>query len=467
MMIPKNEIAFQAQLELARRHYRDYLTLSNNGLYKHAPHTLFLCNKIEEIICGKDKRLMVFMPPRHGKSMTITESLPSYFLLKNPDKRVIISSYGDDLAQVFGRKNRAKIREYGKLLFNLDIAQDMGSVKAWNIENHVGGVVSSGIGGTITGQGADLLIIDDPVKNKQEAYSKTYRDRVYDEYKSTLRTRLHSGGSIIIILTRWHEDDLAGRLIKESGDNPDEKWEIINLPAICEYQNDVLGRQIGETLWPKGGYDANWAKQTEREVGSREWASLYQQRPSPAEGNIFKREWWKYYTKLPEKFDKIIQSWDFTFKETKESDFVVGQIWGKCGADAYLIDQVRKKADFVNSIVLIKFLTKKYPEARQKYIEDKANGTAIIQSLKREMSGIVPVTPTESKESRAYSTTPEIESGNVFLPDPTATRYKWIGDFIEECSTFPNGANDDQVDAMTQALKKLYGSGVNVLTPRN
>jgi len=443
----------QAKQELAKRSYEHYVEYAHSGIYTHARHTKFLCNKIDELLKQGNKRIMVFMPPRHSKSMTITETLPSYFLLNNPDKRVIITSYSDDLAQTFGRKNRHKVQEFGKQMYNLTVAKDKANVKNWDIQGYRGGLTSSGVGGALTGKGADLMIIDDPVKNSQEANSITYRNRVYDEYTSSLITRLEPNGSVVLIMTRWHEDDLAGRLLT----NEREKWDIVSFPAICEDENDTLGRKIGEPLWSKRGFDLKWSEATKKSVGSRVWASLYQQRPSPDTGNIFDRNWWRFYTNLPTKLDRVVQSWDFAFKDSKTSDYVVGQVWGKIGADIYLIDQFRAKADFVKSLQAVRQMSDKYPNARQKYMEDKANGSAIIASLKKEINGILPIDPKSSKTARAYAVTPEIESGNVFLPSPE--KFKWVEDFVEECTVFPNGKNDDSVDAMTQALSQLQKRG--------
>ena len=185
---------------------------------------------------------------------------------------------------------------------------------------------------SITGYGADLLIVDDPIKNRAEAESATYRDKLWDEYQSTVSTRLHAGGAVIIILTRWHEDDLAARLL-----NPEygkvEDWDIISLPAICEDPaTDPLGRELGEALWPAGGYDEAWAAQQKETVGTYAWSSLYMQTPTPSSGGMFKREWWKRWAALPSGLHDFIQSWDCTFKDKDGSDFVVGQVWARKGA---------------------------------------------------------------------------------------------------------------------------------------
>lgn len=437
-----------AILTLARNYYTSYLEYSHYGKYKSAPHNRLLAEKLDAVERGEIKRLMVFMPPRHGKSMTISESFPSYFIGKNPERRVIEASYGDDLAIKFGRMNKQKIDVYGEQLFGITINKKNASNKNFGIEGHRGGMISSGIFGTVTGEGADLLIIDDPIKNRQEANSETYRNRVWDEWQNTLYTRLHPGGAVIIVLTRWHEDDLAGRLLRSEPD----VWEVVSLPAEAE-ENDILGREPGEPLWSSHGFDSDWMTATKRAVGGQAWASLYQQRPSPAEGSIFNRKWWKYYKVLPSRFDELIQSWDCAFKDNNDSDFVVGQIWGRIGADVYLVDQVRGRMDIVATMNAIRSLSKKYPKASKKLVEDKANGPAVIQMLGRQIPGLIPVNPEGGKIVRAQAVSPFFESGNVFIPDPDL--FPWVHDYVEEFAVFPNGKNDDMVDSSTQAVNRL------------
>jgi len=392
------------------------------------------------------------MPPRHGKSMTVTETFPSWFLGRNPGKRVIVSSYSGSLAERFGRFNRRKVEEWGQEIFGIKVSTEKATQSNWEIEGTAGGMLSLGIGAGITGSGSDLLLIDDPVKNSQEAESVTYRERVWDEWQSTLRTRLHPGASVIVILTRWHEDDLAGRLLNPEFGKPD-KWDIISLPAECESKEDPLGRAIGDPLWGSFGFDHAWMDSTKNAVGSRVWASLYQQRPSPASGNIFNRSWWRFYDSVPPVFEEIIQSWDCAFKGTDHSDFVVGQVWGRTKADKYLLDQVRGRMNFPETLQAIRSLSEKWSKSYTKLIEDKANGSAVIDTLRREISGLIPVNPEGGKEARANAIVSQIESGNVYLPSVAVA--PWIRDFIEECSSFPNSVNDDQVDAMTQALFRL------------
>lgn len=447
----REAIALAAQDELARRSFRDYVVRVHRGNYKHFRHTEYITDRLEPIANGEQKHIIIEMPPRHGKSMTVTESFPSYFLAKNPSKRVIAASYSDSLARKFGRLNREKFNEYGGSLFGESLSPINSAQNNWGVAGDRGGMIATGIGGSITGEGADLLVVDDPFKNKEEADSMTMREKVWGEWEATLSTRLHKGGSVIVIMTRWHEDDLVGRLLERSPYN----WERIRMPAIAEDKNDLLGRNEGEPLCRELGFDEEWAENKKIEVGSRTWAALYQQRPSPGEGNIFNRKWWKYYRVPPTRFDEIIQSWDCTFKDTKSSDFVVGQVWGRVNADRYLLDQTRDRMDLPTTMQAIRNMTAKWPKAKRKLIEDKANGTAVIQMLQREISGLIPVEPEGGKEARANAVSPEVESGNVYLPDPEGA--PWVNDFVEEASAFPNGANDDQVDGMTQALNRLGG----------
>lgn len=397
---------------------------------------------------GKLKRLMIFLPPRHSKSMTVSETFPSYFIGKKPTRRVIEVSYGDSLAQKFGRENKRKIEENGRDLFDIEISKFNASSTNWGLKDHRGGMISAGIGGGLTGEGADLLLIDDPIKNRKEADSETYRNMLWNEWQNTLLTRLHPDAAIIIILTRWHEDDLAGRILKEEKD----KWTVINIPCEAE-KDDPLGRDVGEPLWPEHGFNKTWMADTKKGVGSRAWFALYQQRPSPQEGGIFKRKWWQFYLIPPSRFDEIIQSWDCAFKDTKTSSYVVGQAWGRKGADMYLLDQVREQMDFPTTLKAFETFSAKWKLARTKLVEDKANGTAVIAMLKKKIPGIIPVEPRGSKEARANAVSPYVEAGNVYLPDPTLAQ--WVHDYIEEMSAFPNGATNDQVDATSQALDRL------------
>lgn len=432
----KREIAQQARYELSRRYYKDYVEMVHHGAYQHFPHTRLICDELQRIADGEQRFLMIEMPPRHGKSMTVTESFPSYFIAKNPDKRVIAAAYSDSLARKFGRLNRNKLQEFGDVVFHNSISDEKSAANNWGIAGKRGGMIATGIGGSITGEGADLLIIDDPVKNNEEAQSPTMREKVYSEWESTLSTRLHKGASVIVVMTRWHEDDLIGRLLDKS---PYE-WTRLRLPAIAEDDDDLLNRNVGEALCPQLGFDEEWARMKKLEVGSKTWASLYQQRPAPTEGTIFKNEWWQFYEAPPYRIDEYVISWDLTFKDSETSDYVVGQCWGRVGADFYLIDQVRKQMSFTETVQAVRAFSNKHSMARTILVEDKANGPAVISTLQREISGIIPVNPEGGKVVRAQAVTPLIEAGNVWLPKNAS----WLSDLMDEVSTFPAGKHDDQ-----------------------
>lgn len=447
------------EAEWARRKYVRYCQYVHDGVWIPGRHHRLICDKLDAVVRGEITRLMVWMPPQHGKSMSITETFPSYFLGKNPDLRVIEASYNDTFAKKFGRKNREKIDQYGQRLWGISLSPINRAAAHWDIAGHRGGMLSVGIGGAATGEGADCLIFDDPTKNREEANSKTYRDKLWDEYQSTFKSRVHPGGAIIIVMTRWHEDDLCGRLL-----NPEygevEDWEILKLPALCEDENDALGRAIGEPLWPENGYDAEWVDAQRKSIGSYAFASLYQQRPAPAEGGLFKRDDFRFYTALPDNLNQAIQSWDCTFKEAENNDYVSGQVWAKKGSRYYLLDRIHGRMGITGTMQGIESLAAKWPNARAKCIEDKANGPAVIELLSNRVSGLIPVTPNGGKVARAQAVVAYLEAHNIFLPHPSIA--PWVNDYIEEFISFPNAAHDDDVDAMTQAitqLDRLFGNG--------
>lgn len=450
-------IRLEARKELARRNYIDYCEYVHRGAWKPYPVHKLICDVLETVMYGKSKRIIIQVQPRVGKSNTVTETFPSYYMMKHAQdgvkKSIIQTSYSGDLAEGFGARNRNKVDEFGLELFNIDLSQKQRTKSDWMLTNNAE-MVSVGIGGSVTGKGADLMIIDDPIKNRQEAESETYRERLWNEWTSTLRTRLHRDASVILIQTRWHEDDLAGRLIAQGG------WEVFSLPAICEEPNDILGRNLGDPLCPELGFDREWAIATKKDVGSRTWESLYQQRPTANEGNIIKREWFKWYNKntVPQQFDELTQSWDCAFKDTKGSDFVSGGVFGRKGSDHYLLYRVKERLDFIATINAILMASKKYPTANLKLVEDKANGTAVIAMLRKKVHGIVAVTPRESKEARTHAVTPLIEGGNFYIPEDE----EWAEDYINELVSFPNAKHDDQVDMTTQYLKRYINPSESI-----
>lgn len=437
-------IQAEAMNYLASLSLPDYAVLTSKGLWKAAPFHSLLAQKLMQVESGKIDRLMVNVPPRHGKSFLISETFPSWFLGRNPDARVIMTAYDQTLAEKFGRLNRLRLEEYGKAVFGVEVSKTKSSQTDWEITGRRGGMRSVAIGAGITGFGADLLVIDDPHKNASEVDSQTTRERIWDAWTSTLSTRLEGRKLVVVVATRWHDDDLCGRLLK----NEPGRWVVLSLPAIAE-NNDPLGREPGAPLWPDGGFDLAAYEGIRKQSGSRTFAALYQQRPTREGGNIIKGEWIRRYDVLPTKFEFMWQSWDMTFKGGSETDYVVGQVWGRLGSDFYLIDQMRARLSFVQSVQAVRRLSDKYPKAVYKLIEDKANGPAIIDMLKRELHGILPINPGRAdKVERCHAVEALWEAGNVYIPQNGA----WVGEFVDELVAFPAGTHDDQVDAMTQSL---------------
>ncbi|MFE9448276.1 phage terminase large subunit [Streptomyces sp. NPDC006739] len=408
---------------------------------------------------GHCRRLIWSMPPQEGKSERTSRRFPTWLLTRNPELRIAIVSYEMGVARRWGRAIRNDITEHPEL--GLVVRQDTSAAHEWQLDGHRGGVYSVGIGGALTGRPVDVLLIDDPLKGRKEADSATYRQACKDFYTDTARTRLAPDALQIIIQTRWHEDDLSGWLL--SGPSGSE-WRYINVPAQAEDDNDPLGRRPGDYLISARGRTAADWEATKRDVGARTWAALYQGRPAPAEGGLFKRSHWRWYnaprgvrhddgTWWVHGADEVIQSWDMTFKDTRVSDFVVGQVWARYGADVFLLDQVRDRLDFPATAQAVRALSAKWPQSHGKLVEDKANGPAIIAQLKATVPGLIPVTPKDSKYARASSVAPFVESGNVHLPDPALA--PWIDEFVVEHTSFPNSPHDDQVDCTSQALNRL------------
>ena len=299
----------------------------------------------------------------------------------------------------------------------------------------------------------NCLICDDPIRNREEADSVVYRERTYDWYTSTFSTRAEKDAAIVIVQTRWHEGDLTGLLLKLAAEDPKaDQWTVINLPAICELTTDVDPREPGEPLWP-GKYNLDTLGKIKASVGSRNWTALYQQRPAPEGGAIIKREWWRYYKAIPEGLDTYIQAWDLTFTGAKGSDFVVGVVLARKGANIYLLDLVRGRMTF--TVAAFRRLSAKWPTASTKLVELAANGHALVDSLQKELPGIIGVKPLGSKVARVNAVSPRIEAGNVWLPDPSIA--PWVHDFVEEWTAFPTSVHDDQVDAMVHGLIRFSG----------
>lgn len=444
----------------AKNEYRAYVELVHHGRWQNARHLNFLCKLLEEVERGELLRLIISMPPRHGKSMTVTQTFPSWFIGKNPERRVIEVSYSNELARKFGRENKRKIEEFGQELFNINVSRDNGSVTNWGIQGWPGGMISAGVGGSITGEGADLLIIDDPIKNRQEAESTTYRENLWSEWQDTLMSRLHPGGRVVIIMTRWHEDDLAGRLIEQ---DTQHKWRVINMPALAESGvEDILGREPGEALWPEHGFDEEWAHNTKFIQGSRTWESLYQGRPRPQDGGLFKASMFRKFKVLNNCYRlltpegekiyeinkcKIFQTCDVAGSKKSSADyFVLGTFALTPNGEILVLDIFRERLEGPDQPELIR---RKFHEYKPFLIGvEAANmGLTLYQQTVRDGLPILKLRPDADKYTRALPAAARYEAGAVYH----LAGAHWLNELESELMSFPNGQHDDQVDVIAYA----------------
>lgn len=408
--------------------------------YQTPDHIKRIAWKLEALEQRKIKRLMVFMPPRHGKSYLVNEIFPTWYIGKHPGEEVISTSYSQEVASGFGRKVRNMMLEPNYQLIFPGVAPSDDSHAAHRFSITSGGnYYAVGAGGPLTSRGASLIVIDDIHKNRAETQSEAILGRIKEWFGPVLYTRLAPNGVVVFIQTRWSEKDLPGHLLDTEGDI----WDVLSFPAISP---------DGKALWPER-FPLTTLEEIKRTIGSRDFNALYQQTPSAEEGALLLRKWWKFYKQVPTDLSFLGLSVDLSFSDGPTNSFAVFQTWGRRGADKFLLDQYRAQVDFTEQLGMFRACCAKWPDLNAKWVEKKANGAALISTLQREISGIIPVEPRGSKENRAQAVSPQIEAGNVYLPDPSIA--PWIGDFIEECAIFPNGVHDDQVDSMTMALMKL------------
>ncbi len=460
-------------LTLARQDLACY-ALANYPAFQLPPHVVLLISELEAVERGDVKRLIISVPPRHSKSYTASWMFPSWYLGRHPDHYIIHATYGQDLSDDFGRRirNTVQSRVHRAIFPGSVMSDDSSAISRFNLSAG-GSYFAVGRGGAMTGRGAHGMLLDDTLKDQAEAYSDAVRASLHSWYKTTARTRMMPAGWIVIVATRWHQEDLAGFVQTEFAD---EGWRVVNLPAIAE-AGDPLGRSEGEALWPDW-YPIEELERLQRGLGSTAFAALYQGRPSPEEGGIIKKHWWRFYNddEMPP-FDTEIQSWDLAFKGTKtSSNYVAGQAWGKRGANCYLKpDEVFDQLDFTQTCEAFLAFSARHPNGA-KLVEDKANGPALISTLQDRIPGIVPVNADGGAEAVARAVAPYIEAGNAWLPNPYNARAddggrvpagssvrpdrQWVLRLIENAATFPNGSvppgsHGDDVVAATQALHRL------------
>jgi predicted phage terminase large subunit-like protein len=421
--------------------------------YLSPPHIKLLASKLEAVERGDIRRLAIFMPPRHGKSILTSEFFPAWYMGRNPDKYIICSTYAQDLADDFGRKVRNQLQDkrYTDIFPDAELSTDSSSMRRFNTTK--GGVYYAvGAGSAITGRGAHLLLIDDPIKGREEADSAAMRKNLLDWYRATAYTRLMPNGSVILIQTRWHEDDLAGWILKETGH---EGWDVIEFPAILnERAAGMLDLEEGDPLW-KESYPIERLEEIKKTIGTREWSSLYAQKPSVEEGNIIKRWWWKTWTReQPPEMDYILQSWDTAYTVTETSDYSACTTWGvfsgEGGYNLFLIDSFREKLTFPElKNQAVHLYNEHQPDLV--LVEAKASGWSLVQELMRTGIPITPFNPKKmDKLARVHSVAPLFEGGRIWAPDTDES-----ADVMNQFAMFPNTKHDDLVDSTTQALLRL------------
>lgn len=407
----------------------------------------YIYTKLAEVTRGECKRLMVFMPPRHGKSELITVRYTAWRLLQDQRLNVILGSYNQKLADKFSRRIKRIVRGAASPLPNNPL---LNAMSEW--ETSGGGVVRAvGVGGGITGFGAGLIVIDDPVKNRAEAESATYRERVWEWFNDDIYTRMEPNAAIILIQTRWHEDDLAGRLLKEMKDGG-EPWEVVSLPALAE-DGDPLGRKPGTALCPKL-FPVKTLLKYQKKLGTYSFSALYQQRPAPAEGGQFKREW---FTKIVDAAPRGLRwkrGYDLAISTKTSADYTASF---RCAYDRrgnlYIADGYRARIEYPEQRRYIVACMNDEGDTEHG-IESAAHGKAVVQELRSDENvrrfAFREVKVAGDKLTRALTWLNLAEEGKVFL-----VRGPWIDEFVDEIARFPTGRHDDQIDAVSVAVQML------------
>jgi len=420
-------------------------------------HHKVMAKKFEEIAEGKIRRLIINMPPRHTKSEFASYMLPAWFLGKYPNKKIIQCSNTAELAVGFGRKVRNLVdsEQYAQIFPNVTLRSDSKAAGRWSTSGN-GEYFAIGVGGTVTGKGADLLIIDDPHSEQEAALAAgdpTVFDKVYEWYTSGPRQRLQPGGSIVVVMTRWAKRDLTGKILQSMIDKDGEHWEVINFPAILP---------SGNPLWPEF-WSLTELEALQLELPTPKWNAQYQQSPTSEEGAIVKREWWKEWKEdNPPRCEFIIQSWDTAFTKSERSDYSACTTWG--------VFYLNENENDPNVILLDAFKKRmEFPELKEKafnhykewepdafIVEAKASGAPLIFELRAMGIPVSEFTPSRGNDKmvRINSVSDLFASGKVWAP---ATR--WADELIEEMAAFPNSDHDDLVDSSTQALIRFRKGG--------
>jgi len=420
-------------------------------------HHALMAQKFEDIANGKSKRLIINMPPRHTKSEFASYLLPAWYLGRFPNKKIIQCSNTAELAVGFGRKVRNLVdsEAYAKIFPNVALRSDSKAAGRW-ATNANGDYFAIGVGGTVTGKGADLLIIDDPHSEQEAALASgdpSVFDKVFEWYTSGPRQRLQPGGSIVVVMTRWAKRDLTGKICQSIIDRDGEVWDMISLPAILEN---------GKPLWPEF-WSLKELLNLREELPLSKWQAQYQQDPTSEEGAIVKREWWKEWEKeIPPPCTFIIQSWDTAFTKNERSDYSACTTWGvfylnenENDPNIILLDALKERLEFPQLKERAMEMYREWqPDAC--IVEAKASGAPLVFELRRMGVPVQEYTPTRGNDkiSRVNAVSALFASGKVWCP-----RKRWAEEVVEELAAFPNSDHDDLVDSTTQALLRFRKGG--------
>jgi predicted phage terminase large subunit-like protein len=429
--------------------------------YAVAPMHQLICEKLERVERGECKRLMIFTPPRHGKSELVSRRWPARYIGKFPTAQFISASYGDDLATDFGRdvRNIVASEEYRRLYPGTVLSHDSAAKGKWHTT--AGGIyISTSVGKGVTGRGADVLNIDDPIKDRIEAESETVRKNIWDWYTSTAYTRLMPGGAIVLTMTRWHEDDLAGKLLEAAKGGADQ-WEVIDLPALANSSVDPLGRQIDAPLWPER-YDADALAKIRAAIGTRDWSALYQQSPSPETGSYFLKDWLRPVPTLPPRESlRVFGASDYAVT-SDGGDYTVHIVLGVDSDDRlYVLDLWRGQASSDQWVEAFCDLVVRWKPMgwAEETGQIRAGIGPWLDRRSRERRAFVAreAFPTRGDKSvRAQSIRGRAALNGLYLPAGAP----WRADFEAELLSFPAGRHDDQVDALG-----LVGQLLDVMMP--
>lgn len=432
----------------------------SKGKWEFAKHLQLINEKLLLIAKRKIKKLIINMPPRHGKSELISYYFPFWYLGNFKNENIMLTTYSQNFANNFGKRIRSLFREYGKSVFDLEMNKDYKSASEIRTKEGKGGIYCVGSGGSLTGRGADLMIIDDPVKNTKDANSEKMRDNLWDWYQSTAFTRLEPEGAVIIVMTRWHEDDICGRLLQ----NESNDWEILNLPAIADNDIDDLGRNKGEALWEKrfGLPELDKIKQG---IGAYFFTGLYQQRPAPLEGGNFPKSSFKYFKMNSEhyllncsqsnavsKSECVIyctMDLAMSLKETADYTALITFAVTK-DKSVLILDVTRERMESTKHIELIKQVYSKWSPSLIG-IEKVQYQTALINDALNIGLPIKPLVPDKDKLVRTYPIANLLSVGKIYF----LQNADWLYEFENELIHFPKGKNNDQVDAFAYICQML------------